>query len=301
MDLTVTGLRVLREVAERGTFTAAAAALGYTQSAVSRQVAALERAAGRPLFDRRRDGVRPTPAGLALLGHAAVALDALDAAERDLRGLAAPGGAVRLGMYISAGAVLVPRALAALRRARPDIAVTTREGTTPALVRSLRAGTLDLAVLSSRPPFRPPDDEAPPLELTTLTDTTLRLAVPAASPLAAHAAVRVEDLVDQLWIASPDSGAEPLLGVWPGLAGRPRVAHTARDWLTKLRLVAAGCGITTVPMSLAPAVPAGVRLLAVEGGPVERRRTVLARAPGQPSPAVRELVRALHRSATEVV
>ncbi|MCO1654505.1 LysR family transcriptional regulator [Pseudonocardia humida] len=301
MDLTVTGLRVLREVAERGTFTAAAAALGYTQSAVSRQVAVLERAAGGALFERRRDGVRLTPAGLALLGHAGVALDALDAAERELRGLAASGGVVRLGMFISAGAVLVPRALATLRRSRPDIAVTTREGTTPALVRSLRAGTLDLAVLSSRPPFRPPDDETPRLELATLVESTLRLAVPAGSPLAAHDTVPVEDLTELAWIASPDSGAEPLLGVWPGLAGRPRVAHTARDWLTKLRLVAAGCGVTTVPASLVAAVPAGVRLLTVQGGPVERRRSVLARRPGQPSPPVRELARALHEAAAELV
>ncbi|WP_214404870.1 LysR family transcriptional regulator [Pseudonocardia lacus] len=301
MDITVTGLRVLREVAERGTFTAAATALGYTQSAVSRQVAGLERAAGSALFERRRDGVRLTAAGLALLGHAAVALDALDAAERELRGLAAAGGVVRLGMFISAGAVLVPRALAALRRARPDVVVTTREGTTPGLVRSLRAGTLDLAVLSSRPPFRPPDDEAPPLELAPLAESTLLLAVPEGSPLAAHDAVPVEDLAEQVWIASPDSGAEPLLGVWPGLAGRPRVAHTARDWLAKLRLVAAGCGVTTVPASLAAAVPPGVRLLSVRGGPEERRRLVLARPPGEPTPAARELARALHRSASEIL
>lgn len=281
------GLRVLREVAEQGTLTAAAAALGYTQSAVSRQMAALERTAGVRLLERRRDGVWLTPAGRTLLTHATVALDALDAADRALHKLPLPSGAVRLGMFISAGAVVVPRALEALRRSRPDIEVTTKEGTSPALVRALRAGTLDLAVVSVRAPFRAPDAEDPPLELTALAETTLLLAVPAGA-FAGRTSVRIEELASQRWIASPSRGDDPLLGVWPGVAGRPRVAHTARDWLTKLQLVAAGCGVTTVPANLlATAVPAGVRLLAVEGGPSERRQMVLARLPVPPPPAWR--------------
>jgi DNA-binding transcriptional LysR family regulator len=300
MDLALTGLRVLREVAERGTFTAAAAALGYTQSAVSRQVAALERAAGTALFDRHRDGARLTPAGRTLLGHAATALDALAAAERALAGLSAPGGEVRLGMYISAGAVAVPRALAALRRTHPDITVTTREGTTPALVRALRAGTLDMAVLSSRPPWAPPDSEVPPLHVETLAEAALLLAVPVGSPLADRETVHVADLTGLTWVASPTQRGEPLLGVWPGLGGKPRIAHTARDWLTKLALVAAGCGVTTVPASLTTALPDGVRTLTVQGSPLERRRVVLARQPGPASPAVTELARALHRTAAEL-
>ncbi len=140
---------------------------------MSRQVAALERTTGARLFDRRPDGVRLTPAGRTLLAHAAVVLDEVDAAERELTGLA--------------------------------------------------------------------------------------------------------ELSEQSWIASPGSSSDPLLGVWPGLAGRPRISHTARDWRTKLYLVAAGAGITTVPTSLSATVPAGVRLLAVQGGTVERRRMVLAR------------------------
>ena len=138
----------------------------------------------------------------------------------------------------SSGALVVPRALAVLRRSRPELSAVTREGTTPALVRALRAGTLDLALLSSRSPYRPPDTASPALEVDVLAETSLLLAVPEASPLGDP--VRVEDLVDQSWIASPPSRSEPLLGVWPGLAGRPRVVHTARDWLTELSLVATG-------------------------------------------------------------
>ena len=139
-DVSLVALRVFREVAERGTLTSAAAALGYTQSAVSRQVASLERAAGTPLLERRHDGVRPTTAGHVVLRHAATVLDQIDTAARELAGLPAEAGTVCLGWFTSAGASLLPRALAALRRAHPAITVITREGSTPALVRALRAG-----------------------------------------------------------------------------------------------------------------------------------------------------------------
>src|SRR6266536_4970427 len=169
-DASLTALRVFREVAERGTLTAAAVALGYTQSAVSRQIAALERAAGAPLLERRHDGVRLTPAGHLVVRRAAVVLDQLDATARELAGLPDEHSTVRLGWFATAGAALVPRALTALRRTHPAITVVTREGSTLALVRALRAGTVDLAVLASAPPFRPPDTETPPLQLRTLAE-----------------------------------------------------------------------------------------------------------------------------------
>jgi len=158
-DASLVALRVFREVAERGTLTAAATALGYTQSAVSRRIAALERAAGTQLLERRHSGVRLTPAGRIVLRRAATAVDEVDAAARELAGLPGEPGTVRLGWFTSAGAALLPRALAALHHTHPAITVTTREGSTPALVRALRAGTLDLALLASAPPFRPPDTE----------------------------------------------------------------------------------------------------------------------------------------------
>jgi DNA-binding transcriptional LysR family regulator len=285
MEPSLTGLRVLRAVAERGSFTAAATALGYTQSAVSRQVAALERESGTPLFERHPSGVRLTKTGLILLRHARVVLDELAAAQRELDGAEPDVHEVRVGAFISAGAVLLPRALRALRDTRPDISVTTREGTTPALVRALRAGTLDLAVISARPPYRPPDSESPALVTETIGETGLALAVPAYGRFAGRTVVEVEELAGVDWVAGPSTSGETLLGVWPGLAGRPRIAHTARDWMTKLQLVAAGCGLTTVPPNLAGILPEGVRLVRVQGGPDERRRSLVARMPGRPDPA----------------
>jgi DNA-binding transcriptional LysR family regulator len=296
-DASLIALRVFREVAERGTLTAAAAALGYTQSAVSRQIAALERAAGTPLLERRHDGVRLTPAGRIVLRRAATVVDQVDATARELAGLPAEPGTVRLGWFTSAGAVLLPRALAALRHTHPAITVTTREGSTPALVRALRAGTLDLALLASAPPFRPPDAETPPLRLQTLTERSLRIAVPATHPLARGEFVDVADLHGQRWIAG--AGEDHVMGVWPGLDERPDIAHTARDWLAKLHLVAAGCGITTVPAALAPAVPPGVRILPVRGGPAEQRRILLARLPQPLAEPAARLAEALRTAAIE--
>ncbi|RAS59780.1 DNA-binding transcriptional LysR family regulator [Lentzea atacamensis] len=295
-DASLVALRVFREVAERGTLTAAATALGYTQSAVSRQIAALERAAGTALLERRYDGVRLTAAGRLVLRHAAVVVDQVDAAARELAGLPEEDAStIRLGWFATAGVWLVPRALMALERSHPSITAVTREGSTPALVRALRAGTLDIALIASSPPFRPPDDETPALAVDTLVERSLRVAVPAAHLLARNDFIDIADLRGQRWIAGP--GDQLVMGVWPGLDERPRVAHTARDWLAKLQLVAAGLGITTVPAALV--VPEGVRVLPVRGGPAETRRVLLARLPGPVPEPVARLAAALRAAVLE--
>ncbi|MFE4398388.1 MULTISPECIES: LysR family transcriptional regulator [Streptomycetaceae] len=296
-DVSLTALRVFRAVAEQGTFTAAAQALGYTQSAVSRQIASIERAAGAELLERRREGVRVTAAGRVVMRHATVVLEEIDAAARELSGRPEEGGTVRLGWVPTAGTTLVPQALAALRRSAPGVRVTSREGGTATLARALRAGGIDLALLSSAPPFRAPDTESPPLVLQTLTERALCLAVPAAHPLARGEYVDVADLRGQRWIAGPSAGADRLMGVWPGLDERPEIAHTARDWLAKLHLVAAGGGLTTVSPAMAAAAPPGVRVLPVRGGPQEVRRLLLARLPQPPTDPVRRLAAALRAAA----
>ncbi|MCD9880435.1 LysR family transcriptional regulator [Streptomyces guryensis] len=297
MDISTVGLRVLRQIAESGSFTAAAAQLDYTQSAVSRQAASLERSAGAALFERRSDGVRLTSAGLTLLRHARTILDSLAAAERDLAGTAPQTELVRLGVFLSAGAAILPAALARLAAADPHITVTTIEGTTPTLSRALRAGSIDLALLTSRPPHRPSDGESPRLHVETIADTELAVAVQSTGEFAGRATVHIDELVDTPWIATPSSNSAPLLGVWPGLPGRPRIVHSARDWLTKLQLVAGGFGVTTVPSRLSPALPPGVSLLTVEGAPPEIRRVLVARLPGRPAPAITAVTRAITSTA----
>ena len=276
-DISPTGLRVLREVAQAGSFSAAAHSLGYTQSAVSRQVAALEAVAGRRLFDRSRNGVTLTAPGTRLLARAVRILDELDHALREVRGDEIAGGPVRLGAFATAAAGLVPKALASLPR---DLKVSLREGTTPALTRALRAGTLDLAILAQTPPFRPPDTESPALELTTLSERELLIGVSAGHPFASAGAVDVQQLNRQVWVASRSDPGDALLGVWPGLAERPEIRYVARDWLAKLHIVAAGLAITTLAPIMLDVLPEGVKVVAVRGEPRETRRVVVAHLPG---------------------
>ncbi|GAA3082615.1 LysR family transcriptional regulator [Streptomyces olivoverticillatus] len=225
--------------------------------------------------------------------HARTILDCLTAAESDLTGTVSRTELVRLGLFLSAGAAILPLSLTRLAATDPQITVTTTEGTTPSLIRALRAGSIDLAVLTSRPPHRPLDGESPRLHVETVADTELVVAVPSAGEFAGRTAVHVDELVDAPWIATPASNAEPLLGVWPGLPGRPDIVHCARDWLTKLQLVAGGFGVTTVPSRLSPVLPPGVSLLHVEGAPPEIRRVLVARLPGRPTPAITAVTRAI--------
>lgn len=284
-DISPTGLRVLREVAQAGSFSAAAHSLGYTQSAVSRQVATLETVAGRRLFDRSRNGVTLTAPGTRLLARAVRILDELDDALREVHGDEIAGGPVRLGAFATAAAGLVPKALASLPR---EPKVTLREGTTPALTRALRAGTLDLAILAQTPPFRPPDTESPALELTTLSERELLIGVSGGHPFASAGAVDVQQLNGQVWAASRSDAGDSLLGVWPGLTERPDIRYIARDWLAKLHIVAAGLAITTLAPIILDVLPDGVRVVAVRGEPRETRRVVVAHLPGPlENPALR--------------
>jgi DNA-binding transcriptional LysR family regulator len=291
-------LLILRAIAQRGSYTAAARELGYTQSAISRRAAVLEATAGRPLFQRRPGGVSLTDAGEVLLRHATVALGALDAAARELNGeTGLRSEPVRLGTFASAAAGLVPSALRALADTRPDLRVSVREGTTAVMVRALRAGTVDMVLVASTQPFRPLDDRDPPLATEVLAERDLLVALGPRHRLAGRSDVDLAELAGERWIAARSEGDAQLLGVWPGLPGRPDVPFIVRDWLTKLRLVATGAGITTIPAVLLPALPEGVHHVAVRDGPRERRRLVLVHAPDRPPTAAAKLVAAALRAA----
>lgn len=298
MEWTSTSLRVLRAVAEHGSFTAAAAALGYTQSAVSRQIAALERAAGVALFERRPVGAGITAAGRTMLQHASVALEEIDRAAGLVRGAARTDRVVlRLGVFASAGPALLPDTLQLMRRRAPHVDLLTREGSTPALAAGLRASTLDVAVIGSQPPYPTPDDQDPPFELTILLEGELVVAVPADSAIGPAGQASLAEIAAATWIAGTHTTREPAFGTWPTLQQRPAVTHQARDWLTRLTLVARGHGITTVPPYLASVLPRGVRLVHVVDSEPIRRRASIARLPGPPSLAVAQLCTCLRDAA----
>lgn len=290
MDLSVTGLSTIRVVAERRSFTAAAAALGYTQSAVSRQVAAVERELGTQVFYRVRGGVKLTSSGTAVLRQIVIALDALDQAQRELELVAPEVRRVRLGAFAAAGAALIPRSVATLRRMHPDVELSTREGPTPALVRAVRSGSLQFAVITARPPYRSPDQEDPPLVEHELFESRLALAVSASGQFGGRRFVAADEVARAPWIATSSGADEPQLGVWPGLPGRPRVRYWARDWTTKLGLVAEGAGVTTLPKELFPELPAGVELIRIDGVPDEIRRVMIVHRRDAASRTVEDVV-----------
>src|SRR5919201_7070926 len=146
--LDVKRLRVLREVAQQGSFSAAAEALGYTQSAVSQQIAALERETGSTLLVRTARGVRLTDAGRALVEHSDGILARVAAAEQELEAIAGlRGGRVRLASFSTAGSTLVPLAIARFSRQHPGVELSLVEAEPEEAIPGLKAGELDVALL----------------------------------------------------------------------------------------------------------------------------------------------------------
>ena len=150
--LNLTRLKVLAEVVGRGSFSAAADALDYTQSAVSQSIARLEAETGTTLVVRDRRGVRPTPAGAALLEHAELILSQVQAAEDDVAAvLGIRGGRLRVASFPSAGAALMPQAIASFRRRHPEVQLSLAEAEPEEIAPRLRAGEFDLALLYEFP------------------------------------------------------------------------------------------------------------------------------------------------------
>jgi DNA-binding transcriptional LysR family regulator len=280
MDLPTSTLRALLAVAESGSVSSAARALGYTQSAVSRQIAAAEHELGHRLFTRSHAGMQPNREGLIFLRYAAAALRALGDAVAEINGARAEVRTVRVGSIPVAGITVLAPALALLARSDPELRVTTRQGSTHSLVRALRSGSLDLAVITEHPPFPAPDSQTPPLTVVPILDLTLLVAVAADGPWRDRESLDADELVDEPWIAGLAPTTEGQLGVWPRLPGRPHIAHRTNDWLGRLHLVAGGAGITTIPGPyLADLVP-NIRAVEVTGVPEERRRVSSIRLPG---------------------
>src|ERR1700722_14736587 len=154
--LNLARLQVLCEVVSLGSFSAAAEALSYTQSAVSQSIARLEAETGAPLVVRGRRGIPPTPAGAALVSHAERIFEQVREAEADIAAvMGVRAGRLRVGSFPSGGATLMPPAVARFRRSHPDVVLTLEEGEPETIVPRLRAGELDLALLYEFPGARP--------------------------------------------------------------------------------------------------------------------------------------------------
>jgi DNA-binding transcriptional LysR family regulator len=282
-------LRLFDEVARSESFTAAAELLGYTQSAVSRRIAALERAAGGPLFERLARGVRLTPSGVALHRHAVAVLDRLQRAGEELAAIhGGSGGVLRVGAFATANADLVPTVLRRFADRWPRVELRLVEGLTSRLVDRLRAGALDVAVISDYPAgLSGSGGRRVPL----LADRLL-VALPRTHRLAGAADVDLRDLAEERWIEAAPRGQPTVLVTACSAAGfTPRTGLRVAEWSSKFGCVAAGLGVTLVPELAARAVPADLVLKPLRGTAPERR--VYAALPDEPLPAALELVRLL--------
>ncbi|WP_205718640.1 LysR family transcriptional regulator [Actinomadura sp. WMMA1423] len=270
-------LRTFVAVADLGSFTAAAAAEGYTQSAVSRQIAALEDVCGVELFARGARGVRPTPAGEYLLPHARGLLDRLADTARALDGLRRlDTGTLRLGAFPTVNAALLPRALARFRARHPGVRPLLREGTTERLLPMLEAGDLDIALVSTHKVPSIAASAIDPGGLVTLLDDALLVALPSGHRLAGRERVPLAELADEPWIVADDPEAIAALRARCEAAGFvPQTPLRVAEWISKLGLIAEGFGVTLVPALAASALAReGVVLRAVTSD--QPRRTVYA-------------------------
>jgi DNA-binding transcriptional LysR family regulator len=245
----VSRLRSLRVVAEHRSFSRAAEELGYTQSAVSQQIAALEHEVGLTLLNRAVRPVELTDAGRVLAGHAESVFEHLATAEAQLdalRGLRA--GRLRLAAFGSAYATFLPRAIAEFRDRHPDVQLELVEAEPDVSLPLLRRGEVDLAILYRLGTDGGDDGVGGPLDAAYLLDDEHRAVLPARHRLAARDAVTVSDLAEEAWIVPRPGG--PARGYREGLerlcadAGfAPRVAFETDDLQAVQTFVAAGLGI----------------------------------------------------------
>lgn len=282
--LNVARIHTFAAVARQGSISAAADALSYTQSAVSQQVAALEAEVGIALLERHPRGVRLTAAGAALLEHAETILAHLEATEEALAAIAGVrGGRLRIASFPSAGATLMPLAIATFRARHPGVQLTLAEGEPEQVAPRLAAGELDLALLfefdvgagAAAEGATAPDGS----ETVQLLEDPMYLALPARHRLAGRRELRLEDLRQESWVQTSTASACARHVVRSCLAAgfQPQVSFESDDYQTVQGLVAAGVGVALIPELALSGVRQDIAIRALHPAPPLRR--VIAAAP----------------------
>ena len=294
--LDVRRMRVLREVARQGSFSGAADALSYTQSAVSQQVAALEKEAGAQLLERGPRGVRLTDAGRALVDHSDAIFARLAAAEAELEDIAGlRAGRLRLATFSSAGATLAPLATGRFRELHPGIRLALVEANEEESIPLLRAGELELALICDATIL--PEAAFEGLELVHLLDDEMYAVLPCDHPLAKRRRIRLTDLAGEPWIGSGPACAAFVEEQCRRHGFEPDVGFSSDQYTTVQGFVAAGVGVALVPeLGLHPVRDDVVVRSLGSDAPV--RRIVAAVNAGYRSQATDEMVEVLREVAT---
>ncbi len=289
--LNVARLAVLRAVGRYGSFSGAADALGYTQPAVSRQIATLEAECGTVLVTRAAQGARLTDAGEVLVRHAEVIFAQLEEAETELRAvIGLEGGRLRLATFSSAAASIVPLAIARFRDVYPGVELVVEMLEPEDALPRLRCGELDIA-LSNEGGAQP----GAPIERIHLFDDPMYVAIPRGHRLAERPTVRLRDLADEPWMLGttttcPD--ARMFKRACHAAGFEPNIAFENDDYHAILGFVAAGVGVALIPDLAARAAREDVVIRSL--GPRAPVREIVAALPaGYRAPAAEAMLEVL--------
>ncbi|MEV0280341.1 LysR family transcriptional regulator [Streptomyces sp. NPDC050610] len=293
-------LRTLHAVARHGSVSAAADGLHVTTSAVSQQLAKLERETGQQLLAKNGRGVRLTDAGRLLADHAARILSQVELAQADLeaqRGEAV--GDLLLGAFPTAARGLFPAALAELRRAHPKLRSRLEEMEPDVAVPRVVRGDIDIAIVLDwyNKPLPLPEG----LAKAPILDDPADLAMPADHPLADRDQVELEDFAHDEWVSWPKGEFchDWLMLTLRGKGVEPRISHMAEEHHTQLALIDAGLGVAVTPRLGRGPVPAGVRVVPVRHT-MRRHIYAIWRADADRRPSIRAAVEALRAAGAAV-
>ncbi|MFU8850092.1 LysR family transcriptional regulator [Micromonospora sp. SL1-18] len=291
-------MQVLRAVATSGSVTAAAAHLGYTPSAVSQQVAALEKEAGIALLERVGRGVQPTAAGRLLTRHAAIISQHLAEAETALADLrAGRTGRLTIRYFASVGPTLLAPALARFRGEHPGVAIDPKLSDPDDPLPEVEQGNADLAIVVRGPG----DGSHPGIRVVHLLDDAYQAALPAGHPLAAQRVIDLTDLAGEAWVGSEPPGPclEPIIDACAAAGFSPDFVAKSEDYATAQGFVAAGLGVSLIPrLGLGTRHP-GVTIRRVRRPEPIRRIYAAVREISLTQPALRALIDALMDAAKE--
>lgn len=293
-------LKVLREVARQGSFSAAAAALGYTQPAVSRQIGVLEAEMGTQLLLRTPQGVVLTDAGRVLVERGENVLAQLERLEDEVRARGnLAGGRLRLAVFSSAAASIVPRAIVRFRERYPGVELSIIVADPAESLPLLHAGELDIALCHDGGET---NGETPRLDCVPLLEDPMYIALPAGHPLTDLDRLALNDLAGETWMLPtlgdrcPD--AELVLLACHAAGFDPPVAFEYDDYSALLGFVAAGVGVAPIPDMAARYAREGVVFREVDP-PLPPRPVVAALPAGYRSPAAGAMLEVMHEVVDE--
>ncbi len=294
--LDVDKLVALRAVATHGSIAAAGRELGYTRSAISQQLTALERAAGTALLIRSGKRVTVTPVGRRLIEHTERILAELRAADAVLRqDVGEVSGELRVGVPFGEGPPVMSSALTGVRARHPLLEITLAATTDADGADEIRRGNLDVVILSRF--GATPGPAEPGLRQWVLGRDALRVCVPHGHRLTEAESCTVAELRDDPWVVSPRTPLGQLTLNMCAVSGfRPTIAATVDDMAAALGLVNVGWGVTIAPELTSSDRDTTLRRIPLPGVWAFRHTVLLARDGEQESPAIAAVVAAVHET-----